>query len=675
MPESRLSPLLRDVFGHAEFRPAQEEVCRAVARGEDALLVMPTGAGKSLCYQLPGLARGGTTLVVSPLLSLIEDQVSKLRALGISADRIHSGRERAEARDVCRSYLDGTLSFLFIAPERLAVPGFGEMLAKRQLALVAIDEAHCISQWGHDFRPEYRMLGGRLPQFRPTPVVALTATATPAVQNDILAQLAMPEANRFIRGFRRHNLAIECLEIAPSRRVDTIASVLAGEGRTPAIVYANSRRETEEIAGALRPKLRAQPYHAGLPKRERETIQEGFMRGDLDCVVATIAFGMGVDKANVRTVIHAGLPGSVEGYYQEIGRAGRDGARASAVLLYSYADRRMHEFRLGKTYPEEAKLREMLELVRKRAITRDDLRGKMHVDEETFERSLELLWVHGAVQLEDDAGFDVVCATGKDFAATYREQRDARFTQLSNIQQFAERPGCRMGKLVAHFDDRDGIDRCEICDACDESTCVARAFREPSAEERAVAERVIAALREKSWSMGQIIASLADVPRATTTHVVDALSRAGTIVAEEARFRKGDEIINYTRLRLAESDDSPASGERSLRMPRTAAGAASTRKRKDPVRKRMEETAGGIGPMFDALRAWRKRTAEELHVPAFRIFSDRTLLEICAHKPVTLAALMQCRGIGAMTARAYGEAVLEVVATYGDVMSAASGGE
>ena len=315
--------ILEKIFGFREFRANQEAVCDAVIAGRDALLVMPTGTGKSLCYQVPAIARGGTALVVSPLIALMEDQVGKLSALGLNVASIHSGLDRAMARDACRRYLEGRLQFLFVAPERLRIPGFTEMLTKRKPSLIAIDEAHCISQWGHDFRPDYRMLRQNIRRLRPAPVVALTATATPVVQNDIIEQLGIDKAARFIHGFRRDNLAIESVEVSRPRRTELVQEILSSPERRPAIVYAPTRKDAEQAAAELARKFHSAAYHAGLDSETRERIQRRFLSGQLEIVVATIAFGMGIDKADVRTVIHIGMPASLEAFYQEIGRAGQ----------------------------------------------------------------------------------------------------------------------------------------------------------------------------------------------------------------------------------------------------------------------------------------------------------------------------------------------------------------
>ncbi|MGA7810418.1 RecQ family ATP-dependent DNA helicase [Bradyrhizobium sp.] len=338
-----LVALLRGTFGYSGFRENQEAVCRSVAEGRDVLLVMPTGAGKSLCYQLPAVARGGTGLVVSPLIALMDDQAAKLTAKGLKVARIHSGLPREAAREACRAYLDGALQFLFIAPERLRVPGFPEMLARRRPSLIAVDEAHCISGWGHDFRPDYRTLGDYLPLLRPAPVIALTATATPIVQKDIVAQLKLADPALYIHGFRRENLAIEVVEMSKPERAEFVAAFLAVESRRPAIVYAPSRKSADALAEELNERFPTAAYHAGLQSGTRERVQRQFQVGELEVVVATIAFGMGIDKANIRTIMHAALPGSVEAYYQEIGRAGRDGKPSRAILLHSFADRRIHQ--------------------------------------------------------------------------------------------------------------------------------------------------------------------------------------------------------------------------------------------------------------------------------------------------------------------------------------------
>ncbi len=295
-PDESLDALLHRAFGFLAFRANQEEVCRTVIEGRDALLVMPTGAGKSLCYQLPGLARGGTTLVISPLIALMEDQFRKLRDRGFEVECIHSGRDRAASRQVCIDYLNGKLQFLFIAPERLRVPGFPEMLAKRKPTLIAIDEAHCISQWGHDFRPDYRLLGGYLPTLRPAPVIALTATATAVVQRDICNQLGLDHQASFIHGFRRSNIAIEVVETSPSQRPNLAQELLSDPDRRPAIIYTPSRKQAESVAALLARGFTIAAYHAGLDADRRRRVQDGFLNGKLEVIVATIAFGMGIDK-------------------------------------------------------------------------------------------------------------------------------------------------------------------------------------------------------------------------------------------------------------------------------------------------------------------------------------------------------------------------------------------
>ena len=319
-----------------------------VVHDGDALVVMPTGAGKSLCYQLPALARGGVCIVVSPLIALMKDQVDALLARGVKAALINSTLDPSERRAALESMRTGGIELVYVAPERFT-SRFIESMRGVPIRLLAIDEAHCLSQWGHDFRPDYLRLGEVRMQLGAPRTVALTATATPEVQTDILAVLGLPDARRFIRGFDRSNLGIEIIEARSVKEKDTLVAALAGSG--PALVYCATRKNVERAATAI-PAGRA--YHAGLEIRERQATQEGFMRGRVPIVVATNAFGMGIDKDNVRAVVHYDMPGSVEAYYQEIGRAGRDGKASRATLLFREEDRRIHEFFIHGSHPPAA---------------------------------------------------------------------------------------------------------------------------------------------------------------------------------------------------------------------------------------------------------------------------------------------------------------------------------
>jgi DNA topoisomerase-3 len=678
-----LESLLHERFGFTSFRPFQEEVCRATTAGRDVLLVMPTGAGKSLCYQLPGLARGGTTLVVSPLIALMEDQVVKLCRIGLTAARIHSGREREASRAACRAYLDGKLDYLFIAPERLKVPGFPEMLARRRPTLIAIDEAHCISQWGHDFRPDYRMLGERLPLLRPAPVIALTATATPAVQDDIVSQLRLEYAARFIHGFRRTNLAVEVVETNPGDRADAVCALLSDPARVPAIVYAPTRREAESLARRLGEDGSAAPYHAGMPAAERAETQRAFLAGDIPIVVATIAFGMGIDKPDVRTVIHTALPATLEGFYQEIGRAGRDGAPSRAILFHSFVDAKMLEHFHGRDYPDTKVLEQIYRKLTARPIDRDALRSGVAVDPAVFDKALEKLWLHGGADIAPD---ETVRRGAPDFAKSYEKQSAYRLDQIARMRRFAEKSACRTLQLVQHFgDERDEGTPCGQCDVCAPDKCIAQVHREPSVLEKQVASRIVAALAKRDGAtVGKLHRELfpaGDVDRRTVEHVLGGLVRARTVSLVDDSFEKEGTVVAFQRVYLAvEGGDAARSGEAlAFRMPMAGSSSTSLRERKrergkgrrtpDTSRRPAKGQPSAKSPasadaLFQALRAWRLAEAKRTGLPAFRILTDRTLLAIAAETPGDENALLRVHGIGPALAKRYGSAVLGIVARY-----------
>ncbi len=335
--------ILKKYFGYDEFRPLQKEIVERTLAGQDSVVLMPTGGGKSLCFQLPALMQDGLTIVVSPLISLMKDQVDSLRSNGVAAELINSTLSPPEIASAMDRAMNGDIKILYVAPERFSVAGFEDFLHALKIDLIAIDEAHCISEWGHDFRPDYRSLRLLRRSFPSVPIMALTATATERVREDIVKQLGLKKPRTFTSSFNRPNLSYEVFPKKDALR--TVVALLNGCKNESAIIYCFSRKDTEDLVEQLNEcGFKAAAYHAGLDAETRKDNQERFIKDEINIMVATIAFGMGIDKPDVRLIIHHCLPKSIEGYYQETGRAGRDGLPARCVLLFSFADKFKQEY-------------------------------------------------------------------------------------------------------------------------------------------------------------------------------------------------------------------------------------------------------------------------------------------------------------------------------------------
>ncbi len=476
-------------FGHLGLRPGQAEIISDVLDGHPVIAVMPTGAGKSLCYQLPALVlgeRGGLTLVISPLIALMKDQVDALRARGIEAAALTSHASAEEQREILDGIRGGAYTLVYVAPERFKSPRFVSALreAGDRLALVAIDEAHCISEWGHDFRPDYRRLGPIIAELKPPRLAAFTATATPEVRDDVAAQLGMDEARRHVRGFDRPNLhyTVEQVGGAADKSARVVEHVRTREGGV-ALVYAATRKNAERFSAELAAAgMRVKVYHAGLGDSVRERNQDVFMAGKLDVIVATNAFGMGVDKGDIRLVVHADIPRSVEAYYQEAGRGGRDGSATRCVVLFNHGDIRLQEFLIDASYPSADLLRTMWKTLRDHpelGEEADELEGKLkpHLPGEPSAAAvgsgIRLLERHGMIARNGPSWIATRPEPGVypplDVAQMARRAEVER-GKLKLMVSYAYHPRCRRQFVLDYFGDEEWQDRerrCGACDMCD----------------------------------------------------------------------------------------------------------------------------------------------------------------------------------------------------------------
>lgn len=611
-------------LGYESFRPGQRESIETLLSAGRLLLVAPTGGGKSLIFQLPAVLLPGTTVVISPLVALMNDQVQALRARGIEATFLASTLDGAEVRRRMARIAEGRYALVYAAPERLAFPGFRGLLKEAAVPLIAIDEAHCISEWGHDFRPEYLQLDGLLADLPQARVLACTATATPIVRDEILARLGLPDDTpQVVRGFARPSLRLRALEVQEARerhqRVDELleeALGAPGRVRGVAIVYSPTRRAAEEEQARLaRRGWRASVYHAGLTPHQREAAQGAFLADGLDVMVATNAFGMGIDRPDVRAVVHLGPPGSIEAYYQEVGRAGRDGADAFGLLLIA---------------PGDLPLRRRL--------------------------------------LESDGGNEAVVAH--------------KWGLFLELMRWAEGGSCRHDAILRYFGDEaetlDGCGHCDVCEAlpagqagAEETTlvvrkalsAVARIHRQFGLQaavhllrgtedprlSRSGLDRTptFGMLRERSdaWLM-QLLR------RCVTAGWVDFTSGERPVALLTEAGRAVMKAERPARLLL------PLDGPRATRTP--GASRARTRKPKADA----EALGGGDAALFEALRAHRLSVARSDGVPPYVVASDRTLRELALLAPRTRSELLGVHGIGDTKADRYGAGFLQVVARH-----------
>jgi len=600
-----LQDLLKRTFGFDAFRPLQREIMEESLAGRDVFALLPTGGGKSLCYQLPALVRPGLTVVVSPLIALMKDQVDALDVMGIPATCLNSSLD-AEESERRRDKLDrGDYRLLYVAPERLMLPGFLEALRQTHVSLIAIDEAHCISEWGHDFRPEYRRLAELRDVLPDTPMLALTATATERVREDILRQLRLNNPAVYVAGFNRPNLTYRV--VAKHRPYEQVRAFVEEHPTDSGIVYCQSRKTAESLAERLRADgVPARPYHAGLSAAERTRHQEQFLRDDIRVIAATVAFGMGINKPNVRFVIHYDLPKNIEGYYQETGRAGRDGLPAECLLLFGAGDTvKYAQFIEQKTDPHE------------QAIARRQLQEVVHYAESARCRRVELLGYFGETFRESCAACDNCLSPRETFDGTVDAQK-----LLSCVYRIRERGGFGVG-LTHVVEVLTGADTDKIRRWHHDTLTTYGIGTEHSRQEWA--------------AIGRELVRLGLLRQTAEKFSILELTEEGWAV-----------LSQRTTVTLS----------RQIAPPPSASPAPSSGRSEHRGQIACDES------LFERLRRLRKRLADARNVPAYIVFSDVSLRHMARDLPRDERAFARINGVGEKKLREFAEVFLAEINAY-----------